>query len=65
MGVKHGLTLWEEHRLRVFKNRIPRKIFGSKREEVTGEWRKLHSEELQYLYCSPDIVRKVMPRRRR
>jgi hypothetical protein len=39
-----SLTLWEEHRLRVFENRVMRKIFGPKRDEVTGEWRKLHNE---------------------
>jgi len=41
----------EEHRLRVFENRVPRKIFGSKRNEVTGEWRKLHNEE--FMICIP------------
>jgi hypothetical protein len=45
-----SLTLREEHRLRVFKNRVLRRIFGPKRDEVTGEWRKLHSEELRDLY---------------
>jgi hypothetical protein len=51
--------LREEHRLRVFKNRVLRRIFGPKRDEVTGEWRKLHSEELHNLYSSPDIIRQV------
>jgi hypothetical protein len=45
-----SLTLREEHRLRVFENRVLRRIFGPKRDEVTGEWRKLHSEELNNLY---------------
>jgi hypothetical protein len=49
--------LKEESRLRVFENRVLRRIFGSKRDEVTGEWRKLHNEELNVLYCSPNIFR--------
>jgi hypothetical protein len=49
MGVKLGLTLREEHRLRVFENRVLRRIFGPKRNEVTGEWRKWHNEELHNL----------------
>jgi hypothetical protein len=53
-----SLTLREEHRLRVFENRVLRRIFGPKRDEVTGEWRKLHNEELHNLYSSPDIIRK-------
>jgi hypothetical protein len=44
-----------EHRLKVFENRVLRKIFGLKRDEVTGEWRKLHIEELHDLYCSPTL----------
>jgi hypothetical protein len=48
--------LREEYRLRVFGNGVLRGIFGSKREEVTGEWRKLHNEELHALYSSPSIV---------
>jgi hypothetical protein len=51
------LTLREEHRLRVFENRVLRRIFGPKRDEVTGEWRKLHNEELHDLYPSPSIIR--------
>jgi len=50
----------EEHRLRVFENRVPRKIFGPKRDELTGEWRKLHN-----LYSSPNIIRVVKSRRMR
>jgi hypothetical protein len=49
MGVKLSFTLREEHRLRVFENRVLRRIFGHKRDKVTGEWRKLHSEELHIL----------------
>jgi hypothetical protein len=45
-----SLTLREEHRLRVFENRVLRRIFGPKRDEVTGEWRRLHNEELNDLY---------------
>jgi hypothetical protein len=52
-----SLTLREEHRLRVFKNKVLRRIFGPKRNEVTGGWRKLHSEELHDLYSSPSIIR--------
>ena len=51
-----SLTLREEHRLRVFENRVLR-IFGPKRDEVTESWRKLHNEELNDLYFSPSIVR--------
>ena len=53
----------EEHRLRVFENRVFRIIFGPKRGGVTGEWRKLHNEELNDLYCSPNIVRVIKSRR--
>jgi hypothetical protein len=52
-----SLILREEHRLRVFENRVLRRIFGPKRDEVTGEWRKLHNEELHDLYSSPSIIR--------
>ncbi|KAJ4449177.1 hypothetical protein ANN_00573 [Periplaneta americana] len=59
------LTLREEHRLRVFENEVLRKIFGAKRDEVTGEWRKLHNTELHALYSSPDIIRNIKSRRLR
>jgi hypothetical protein len=52
-----SLTLREEHRLRVFENRVQRRIFGPKGDEVIGGWRKLHNEELHNLYCSPSIIR--------
>jgi hypothetical protein len=51
-----SLTLRAQHGLRVFENRVLRRIFGPKRDEVTGEWRKLHNEELHNLYSSPDII---------
>ena len=51
-----SLTLREERRLRVFENRALRRIFGCKRDKVTGEWRKLHNEELNDLYFSPNVV---------
>jgi hypothetical protein len=54
MGVKFGLTLREEHRLSVFGNRVLRRIFGPKRDEVTREWRRLRN-----LYCWPCILRKI------
>jgi hypothetical protein len=57
-----SLTLRKEHRLRVFENRVLRRIFGHKRAEVTGEWRKLHSEKLLILYPSPDIIRQKRSR---
>jgi hypothetical protein len=60
-----SLRLREGHRLRVFENRVLRRIFGPKRDEVTLEWRKLHSEELHNLYSSPDIVRQIKSRRMR
>jgi len=60
-----SLTLREERRLTVFENRVLRRIFGAKRDEVTGEWRKLHNEELTYLYCSPNIVWVIKWRRMR
>jgi hypothetical protein len=58
-----SLTLREEHRLGVFENRVLWRIFGSKRDEVTREWKKLHSGELHNLYSSPDIIRQIKSRR--
>jgi hypothetical protein len=52
----------EEHRLRVFENSVPRRIFGPKRDEVTGARRKLHNGELHNLYSSPDIIRQIKSR---
>jgi len=54
-----SLTLREERRLRLFENRVLRRIFGPRREEVTGEWREQHNEEINDLYCSPNIVRVI------
>jgi hypothetical protein len=54
-----SLTLREEHKLRVFENRFLRRIFAHKMDEVTGEWRKLHNEELHNFYSSLDIIRQV------
>jgi hypothetical protein len=57
LSVLHGCETWsvtlrEEHRLRVFQNRVLRRMFGRKGDEVTGDWRKLHNEELHKLYSS-------------
>ena len=60
-----SLTLREVRRLRVFENRVWRRIFGPKRDEVTREWRKLHNEELNDLYSSSSIVRVIKSRRMR
>jgi hypothetical protein len=56
------LTLREECRLRVFENRVLRRIFGPKRDEVTGEWRRLHNKELYAVYSSPNIIRVIKSR---
>ena len=58
-------TLREEHRLRVYENSVLRRIFGPKRDDVTGEWRKLHNEKLNDLYCSPNMVQVIKSRRMR
>jgi hypothetical protein len=57
--------LRDEHRLRVFQNRVLRRIFGPRRDEVTGKWRELRDEELHDLYSSPSIIRIMKWRRRR
>ena len=60
-----SLTLREERKLRVFENMVLRRIFGPRRDEVTGEWRRLHNEELNDMYSSPNIVRVIKSRRMR
>ena len=61
-----SLTLREEHRLRVFENKVLMKIFGAKKDDITGEWRKLHNAELHAsLYSSPNIIRSLKSRRLR
>jgi hypothetical protein len=57
-----SLTLREEHRLRVFENRVLRKIFGPKRDDVTEEWKRLHNEELYDVYSSPNIIQVMKSR---
>jgi hypothetical protein len=68
--VSYGCETWslmlrEKHRLMVFENRVFRRIFGPRRDEVTGGWRKLHNEELHGLYPSPIIIRVIKARRMR
>jgi hypothetical protein len=68
--ILHGCEIWfltlrEEHRMRVFENKILRSIFRPKRDEVTGAWRKLHNEELRGFYSSPNIIRIMKSRRMR
>jgi hypothetical protein len=60
-----SLTVRDEHKLRVFENRVLWRIFGPKRDGVTGGWRKLHNEELHNLYSSPSVIRIIKPRRMR
>jgi hypothetical protein len=67
--VLYGCETWsvalrEEHRLRVFENRVLRRIFGPKRDEVTGEWRNLQNEELRDLYSMPSIISRIIKSRR-
>ena len=59
-----SVTLREEHRLRVFENKVFRKIFGAKRDKITGEWRKLLNAELHALYSSPNIIIRNLKSRR-
>jgi hypothetical protein len=63
--VNYSLALGEKHTLGVFENRVLRRLFRPKSDEVTGEWRKLHKEELQDLYSSPSIIRIIKARRMR
>jgi hypothetical protein len=66
--VLYGCETWSptlREELRLFENRVLRIIFGPKRDEVTGDWRKLHNEELHNLYSSPNIIRVIKSRRMR
>jgi len=58
-----SIRLRKERWLRVFENRVQRRIFGLRKDEVTWVWRKLHNVELNYMYCSPDIIRVIKSRR--
>jgi hypothetical protein len=60
-----SLTLREERKLRLFENNVLKRIFGPRRDEVTGDWRRLHNEELNDLYSSPNVVRVIKSRRMR
>ena len=60
-----SLILREERKLKLFENIVLKRIFGHRRDEVTGEWRRLHNEELNVLYSSPNIVRVIKSRRMR
>jgi hypothetical protein len=60
-----SLTVREENRLRVFENMVLRRIFGPKRDELMGDWRKLHNKELHNFYSSPNIIRMIKSRRMR
>jgi hypothetical protein len=60
-----SFKLREEHRLRVFENRVLRRVFGPKRDEVTGEWIKLHNGELRIYNSSPDIITQIKSKRMR
>jgi hypothetical protein len=62
INIVSSLTLREEHRLRVIENKVLRRIFVPKRDEVTGGWRKLHNEELHNVYSSPSIIRMIKSR---
>jgi hypothetical protein len=69
-GVLYGCETWsltvrEEHKLGVFENRVLRRIFGPKRDGVTGRWRKLHNEKLHNFYSSPSIIRIIKSRKMR
>jgi hypothetical protein len=65
MGETWSLTAREEHKLRMFENSVLRRIFGPKRDEMMGGWRKLHNEKLHNLYSSPSIIRIIKSRRMR